>query len=72
MPTGTPSIWEPTFVRLLHEVEPIYDGTQDHSKGALYWCDTRRVETPFFKEKILGAQDIHKRVAEMNTLACFL
>lgn len=72
LPTGTPSIWEPAFVRLLHEVESIYDGTQDHSKGALYWCDTRRVDSPFFKEKILGEPGIHHRVAEMNTLACFI
>lgn len=72
MPTGTPSIWEPGFVRLLHEVEAIYDGTQDYSKGALYWCDTREVNTVFFKDKILGDHDTHKRVMEMNTLAFFI
>jgi hypothetical protein len=57
-------------VRLLHEVEGIYDNTQDHSKGALYWADTRYVTTPFFKEKILSSPD-HPRVMEMNTLALF-
>jgi hypothetical protein len=72
MPTGTPSIWEPEFVRLLHEVGPIFDGSQDYSKGALYWCDTRVVETTFFKDKILGDIDRHKRVMEMNTLALFM
>lgn len=72
MPTGTPEIWEPNFVRLLHEVESIYDGTQDYSKGALFWCDTRDVTTPFFKEKILGDNKTHKRVMEMNTLAFFI
>lgn len=72
LPTGTPSIWEPNFVRLLHEVEGIYDGTVDHSNGALYWCDTRKVETQFFKEKILGDSQTHHRVMEMNTLACFI
>lgn len=72
MPTGTPSIWEPSFVRLLHEVEGIYDGSQDYSNGALYWCDTREVNTPFFKDRILGEKDTHPRVGEMNTLALFL
>ena len=72
MPTGTPPIWEPGFVRLLHEVESIYDGTSDHSNGALYWCDTRDVSTSFFKEKILGQSNIHRRVMEMNTLALFV
>lgn len=71
MPTGTPSIWEPQFVRLLHEVEGIYDGTQDYTKGALYWCDTRNVDTPFFKNKILADNTMHRRIAEMNTLAFF-
>lgn len=70
-PGGTPSLWEPSFVRLLHEVEAIYDGSQDYSKGAVYWADTRRIETPFFKEKILGQQEQHPRIVEMNSLACF-
>lgn len=71
MPTGTPSIWEPSFVRLLHEVEAIYDGTQDYAKGAVYWADTRRIETPFFKDKILADHQQHPRVCEMNTLVCW-
>jgi hypothetical protein len=72
VPTGTPSIWEPDFVKLLHEVEGIYEGTQDYSKGALYWCDTRNVDTTFFKEKILGDHDAHPLVANMNSLCFFL
>lgn len=70
-PTGTPVIWEPGFVKLLHEVEGIYDGTMDYAKGALYWCDTRRVDNPWFKEKILGDLEKHPRIGEMNTLALF-
>jgi hypothetical protein len=72
MPTGTPSIWEPNFVRLLHEVESIYDGTQDYSKGALYWCDLRRIETEFFRDKILKNTAQHPRIADMGTLTLFL
>jgi hypothetical protein len=71
-PTGTPSIWEPEFVKLLHEVEAIYAGTQDYANGALYWCDTRDVTTPFFLEKILGDHDAHPLVANMNSLSFFL
>jgi len=71
LPTGTPSIWEPGFVRLLHEVEAIYDGSQDYAKGALYWCDTRDINTEFFQKRILADPELHPRVLEMNTLACF-
>jgi hypothetical protein len=71
MPTGTPQIWSPEFVRLLHEVEAIYDGTVDHAKGAVYWADTRRIETPFFREKIMGQPESHPRVVDMNTLVLF-
>jgi len=72
IPTGWPSIWEPEFVKLLHEVESIYDGTKDHASGALYWCDTRYIETDFFKEKILGDHDAHPMVGSMNSLSFFL
>ena len=66
-----PSIWEASFVRLLHEVDAIYDGSQDHSKGGLYWCDLRNVNSPFFKEKIIAMPEIHPRIVEMNSLALF-
>lgn len=71
MPTGTPSIWEPNFVRLLHEVEAIYDGSAEYSKGGIYWADLRRVETDFFKQKILANPEQHPRIADMNSLAIF-
>lgn len=71
IPVGTPSIWEPQFVRLLHEVEGIYDGTMDYAKGAVYWADTRRIDTPFFRDKILTNPDDHPRVVDMNTFMCF-
>lgn len=72
MPTGTPSPWEPGFIRLLHEVEGIYDGSgEDYSKGSLYWCDSRDINTQFFRDKILADPEVHRRVADMNTLMCF-
>jgi len=71
-PTGTPSIWEAEFVRLLHEVEAIYDGSQDYAKGALYWCDTAKpITNPWFQERILGDPTAHPKVGNMNSLMLF-
>jgi len=68
-PSGTPSVWEPQFVRLLHEVEAIYSGAQDYSHGGLYWFDSsKEVTNPWFKERILGDLDVHKKVCDMNSL----
>lgn len=71
VPTGFPQIWEPSFMRLLHSVEGIYDGSLNPSKNALYWCDLRRVETPFFKEKILNNLEQHPKLCDMNSFSCF-
>ena len=71
-PTGTPQIWEPGFVRLLHEVEAIYDGSQDYSKGALYWADLAKpITNQWFRDKILNNMEIHGKVADMNSLTFF-
>jgi len=71
-PLGTPSIWEPNFVRLLHEVEGIYDGSKDHSSGAIYWFDSSKpVTNLWFKEKILDDSIAHPRVGNMNSLMLF-
>lgn len=71
-PTGTPQIWEPSFVRLLHEVEAIYDGSVDYAKGAVYWFDSSKpVDNPWFQEKILNHRDEHPKIADMNSLMLF-
>jgi hypothetical protein len=70
-PYAPPQIWEPGFIRLLHEVDAIYDGSQDYANGALYWCDTRDINTEFFQNKILSDLETHPRILEMNTLVCF-
>jgi hypothetical protein len=70
-PAGTPAIWEPEFVKLLHEVEGIFDGTQDYAKGGLYWADTRYIETDFFKDKILADKERHPSIGSMNSLMIF-
>lgn len=70
-PIGFPSVWEPSFVRLLSEVEGIYDGSApDLSKGALYWCDLRRVTRDWFRDKIIRS-DQHPRIADCNSLTFF-
>ncbi len=71
-PTGTPAIWEPQFVRLLHEVEAIYDGSQDYAKGAVYWFDSAEpVTNSWFQEKILGDLPHHPKVGDMNSFMYF-
>jgi len=85
-PLKHPSVWEPAFVKLLHAVEGIYDGSApDKSKGGLYWGDLARIERPWFKKNIIEAvnptipQDgsglqlpQHRRVADMNSLSFWL
>jgi hypothetical protein len=71
-PTGFPQIWEPNFVRLLHEVDNVYDGSgTDYSKGAMYWADLRKIDREWFKERILKDSTTHPRVADLNTLTLF-
>ena len=75
-----PSVWDPSFVKLLHAVEGIYDGsTPDLSRGALYFADLRKIERDWFKTKIIQARKIdegsgsevpvHQRVSDMNSLS---
>jgi hypothetical protein len=76
-----PALWDPAFVKLLHAVEGVYDGSiPDDSHGALYWCDLSSIERAWFKEKVVDARQqdphgegiipAHQRVCEMGTL-CF-
>lgn len=64
-----PQIWSPEFVRLLHECESIFDGSQDYAKGATYFCDTAEPILPWFKEHVL---DEHRtKICDMNSLMFF-
>ena len=69
-PSDVPHVWDPEFTRLLHVVEGVFDSSAtDLSNGALYWLDSSKpVTNPWFKEKILGQLDIHKKCADMNSL----
>jgi hypothetical protein len=81
-----PSLWEPTFVKLLSAVDGIFDGSMPdmtrgaHSEkksGALFFCALNKVERPWFKSNIIDAVNpvtglrVHEKVADMNTLAFF-
>ncbi len=71
-PEGFPTIWDQTLTRLLHECETIFDGSaKDLTGGALYWADLRKIETDWFREKILKNPKDHPRVADFNSLTFF-
>lgn len=72
MPVLThPSIWEPSFVKLLQTVEGIHDGSvQDLTKGnmwptgapggqigALYWASLGNIQRQWFKD-LIAAEDV--------------
>ena len=75
-----PSLWEPSFVKLLHCIDGVYDGSiPDLSHGAVYWGDLGRIERPWFQEKIIDARKedsngqlipAHQRMVDMGSL-CF-
>ena len=68
-PEGIPSIWEPNFVRLLHEVESISEGSKDYANGAMYWFDSSKpVTNEWFKEKLLDNKESHPVIGNMNSL----
>jgi len=80
-PLEHPPLWDPAFVKLLHAVEGVYDGSiPDESSGALYWCDLSQIERPWFAEKIVNSRQpdpngemlpAHRRVHDMGTLVFF-
>jgi hypothetical protein len=72
-PTVFPQIWDPGFVRVLHEVDGIYEGSIDYASGGVYWFDSALPVThAFFQSKILNDPEVHKRVRNMNSLMFFI
>jgi len=73
-----PPIWEPSFMKLLHTADGIYEGSvKDLSNGAMYWGDLSRIERAWFKERIVDAINPdtgmrqHPAVGNMNGLTFF-
>lgn len=77
-PLKFPSVWEPTFNKLLQCVDAAYDmSLLDMTKGATYWCDLNNIGRAWFKEKIVDAiQEStglrqHPVVANQNSIVFF-
>jgi hypothetical protein len=80
-PLEFPSVWDGSFVKLLHIVEGVYEGAAtDLSKGALYWADLNKIERPEFKARIIdpikldgpnAGERQHPLVANLNSLSFF-
>jgi hypothetical protein len=55
-----PDIWEPNFVKLLHNIDGIYDGSiADPAMGGIYWADLSKgkagITNQWFQEKIIDS-----------------
>jgi hypothetical protein len=77
-PLKYPSLWEPDFVKLLHAVEGVFEGSaHDMSAGALYWGELNKIERGWFKEHIIDQVNEetglrrHPLIASMNSLSFF-
>ena len=67
-PLVFPAVWDPAFVKLLHAVEGVMDGSApDLTKGALYWADLAKIERGWFIDTVLKNEG-RVRVASMNGL----
>ena len=52
-PLEHPSMWDAAFVKMLHAVDGIFDGSApDLSKGALYWGNLADIQRQWFKDLI--------------------
>lgn len=67
-PYEVPHIWSPDFVRLLSEVENIFDGSKDYAQGATYFVDTAQPISEWFQTHILDEKQLHPIVGSMNSL----
>lgn len=70
--TDIPQVYAPEWVKLSHEVESVFDGSKDYSKGALYWANLAEpITNEWFKLRILGDLETHKKVCDLNSLTFF-
>jgi len=70
--TAFPDLWEPNFIKLLHTVPGIIDGSApDPACGGIYWADLAQpVTNDWFKKKVLGSSVIRIR-ANQNSFTVF-
>lgn len=70
-----PDIWNPEFIKLLHAVDGIYDGSvANPALEGLYWADLSKgikgITNLWFVEKILHSP-AHAAVANQNSFTIF-
>ena len=66
-----PDVWEANFVRLLHAVDAVYDGSMpDPAMGGLYWADLKNVTSAWFQEKVID-NPVHSICANQNSFTIF-
>lgn len=70
-----PDIWEMNFVKLLQNIDGIYDGSiSDPAVGGIYWADLSKgkagITNPWFQEKILDS-NIHVACANQGPFTIF-
>ena len=71
-PTGMPALMDPNFLKLLQEIDGIYDASrEDMTHGSLYWADLGEITRDWFKAEIIGNPNEHPRTVNCATLQCF-
>lgn len=70
-----PDIWEPNFVKLLHAVDGVYEGSiNDPALGGVYWADLSKgksgITNPWFQEKILDSS-VHVACSNQGPFTIF-
>ncbi len=67
--TTHPDIWEKRFLKLLTEVDGVYDGTRkDPTNGGLYFGELNDIQSEWFLEKVARTRE---RCGDMGTLTFF-
>jgi len=64
-------IWSPEFIKLLHSIEGVHDGSVSNpALEGIYWCDLRNgikgITNPWFRDKIL-ASPLHSVCCNQNS-----
>jgi hypothetical protein len=68
VPTGFPDQWNRDFLRILSEMDGIYDSTaKDLVNGGVYWAELSKIDNEYFLEHIARNPE-RKRCADMNNL----
>lgn len=69
---GQPDLSDPNFVKLLQEIDGIYDGSrEDMTRGSLYWADLGEIQREWFQREIVGNPQDHPRTVNCASLQCW-